>query len=81
MSKQHKHVTLRLTKDEARYLIVLAGQHSPRDDEAHGIAVPPFRDSYLDSVPYTAYNSALDQYIDRFGSFPIYDSLEDEDLD
>jgi hypothetical protein len=24
--KQHKHVTLRLTKDEARCLIVLAGQ-------------------------------------------------------
>ncbi len=63
-SKQHKHVTLRLTKDEARCLILLAGQHNLGD----------YR-----TPPYTAYNSALDQYIERFRSFPVHDSLEDED--
>lgn len=70
-SKQHKHVTLRLTKDEARCLIVLAGQHSDDNYRTHGIIVP-------DTIPYMAYNSALDQYIERFRSFPVYDSLEDE---
>lgn len=71
-SKQHKHVTLRLTKDEARCLIVLAGQHSPDNCRTHGIVVS-------DTVLYTAYNSAVYQYIERFRSFPVYDSLEDED--
>lgn len=71
-SKQHKHVTLRLTKDEARCLILLAGQHNLGDYRTHGIIVP-------DTTPYTAYNSALDQYIERFRSFPVDDSLEDED--
>jgi hypothetical protein len=49
-SKQHKHVTLRLTKDEARCLIVLAGR--------------------LQNARH---------YCTRFRSFPVYDSLEDED--
>ena len=80
--KNHKHVTLRLTREQARYLIVLAGQHSFRDDQEHGIVNPKDPEGgFFSLVPYDAYITALDQYVKRFGVRPVYNSLEDEEDD